>query len=174
MVVVRPDVVVVAEGLAGEADRWTAAYEAWQQATRLRGRKIAQAERRVMAATEGLGLHRWEAACRRTRIFTAADAKLKARAIRARSVVMAAMAERDRVNSEHDAAVLDARLKLAEVSKVIGSRGTIGAALTGLEPADLRRLARRPRTAPRAADALTGRGVPTPSIPSLDASMAYL
>jgi hypothetical protein len=101
-----------------------------------------------MAATGGSGVARWRAACRRARILTVQDAKLRARAVRARPVVEAALAERERVAAEGHEAMIAARSVLADASGRLAAYGPLAAVLTGLSPAELRRLARRPRRRP--------------------------
>ncbi|MGH9063102.1 MAG: hypothetical protein ACRDZQ_03515 [Acidimicrobiales bacterium] len=143
MVMVRAEVVAVAEGLVDEADAWRAAYERWQRAVARREREVARAEHRLVAATGGLGPHRWQQACHRRRILTVADARLRARAIRARPAVEAALVEQDRALAEAEAAVAAARRALAVESKLMQNYGALGASLTGLTTAELARLARR-------------------------------
>lgn len=144
MVTVRAEVVAVAEELVQAADGWRSAYQEWEAAVARRERKMARAARGVVAATGDLGLYRWEQACHRRRILTVADASLKARALRGRPAVGAAVAERERVRAEADAAVRSARLVLAVESKRMLAYGQLGLSLTGLSRAELARLARRP------------------------------
>ena len=100
---------------------------------------------KVLAATGGLGLVRWRAACQRRRVLTVADAKLRARAIRARPAVETAVAERAKALAEQEVAVACAREALRKASEELAKFGYLGAAAGGTELVDLRRLARRPR-----------------------------
>jgi hypothetical protein len=139
---VRPEVVLVCDRLAEEADGWRAAYRAWQRACARRDQWVAQAERRVMAATGGLGYARWRAVLHRRRFRTVADAKLKARALRARPAVEAAEAERDRSVRDGDAEVAAAAFRLAEISERVTVYGSLAERATGTPVGELRRLAR--------------------------------
>jgi hypothetical protein len=123
---------------------WRRAYQAWQQALEQRDRVISRAERRVLRATGGLGLGKWEAACQRRRINTMEEASIVARAVRARPEVRLAVEEADRLRAVEDEAVLAARLWLTEATKQMLGYGTIGRQITGLTPAELHQLARRP------------------------------
>ena len=125
---------------------WQRAYQAWQQALEHRDRVISRAERRVLRATGGLGLRKWEAAGRRRRINTKEEASMVARAVRARLDVRLAVEDADRLRAAEDEAVLAARLGLTEATKQMLGYGTIGRQLTGLTSAELRQLARRPPT----------------------------
>ena len=140
---------VAGEQLAVEVARWQAGYKGWQAAVRQRELELLRAERRVLAATSGLGVPKWRAACSRKRIATVQDARLRATALRARATVEQAMAERERARAQGDEAVRMARLALAEASKRLALYGPLGAGLVGLSVEELRRLARRPaRSAP--------------------------
>jgi DNA replication protein DnaC len=140
---------VAGEQLAAEAARWQAGYKGWQATVRQRELELLRAERRVLAATGGLGVAKWRAACSRRRIATVQDARLRATALRARATVEQAMAERERSRAQGDEAVRMARLALAEASKRLALYGPLGAGLVGLSVEELRRLARRPARSPQ-------------------------
>jgi hypothetical protein len=144
MAIARLGAEVAGERLAAEAARWRAAYDGWQGAVKQSELRLVRAELKVLGSTGGLGLAKWRAACRRKRIATVQDARLKAKALRARPAVEEALAEHARVRAEGDALVLLAKLVLAEATKRLASCGSLGAELTGLSPVQLRRLARRP------------------------------
>jgi hypothetical protein len=135
---------VVCDQLAAEVTRWQAGYKGWEVTVRQRELELLRAERRVLAATGGLGVAKWRAACSRRRIATVRDARLKATALRARATVEQAVAERERARAQGDEAVRMARLALAEASKRLALYGPLGAGLVGLSVEELRRLARRP------------------------------
>jgi hypothetical protein len=81
----EPSMVAAAVGALTEArDLWDRAYRAWSQAVERRDRVISESERRILRATGGLGLDAWEAACRRRRVNTMAEADSVARAVRSR------------------------------------------------------------------------------------------
>jgi hypothetical protein len=131
----------------GEAvDSWRDAYARWCRAVEHRDRVTSACERQIVGATGGLGLGQWEAACCRRRIITAAEARLVARAIRARSAVHAAIENAERLREAEDAAVVAARLELAASTKQLLGYGRIGQQLTGLTSEELRWLARCPST----------------------------
>jgi hypothetical protein len=130
--------------LAEDAERYERAYGAWKRGLAHRDRLVAAAEQRVLDATGGLGQRRWELACARRRINTGNEALMVARAIRARPAVEAAVANLGQVRRREEAVVAAARVELAEAAKVLGGYGQLGARLSGLSPAALRRLARRP------------------------------
>lgn len=123
--VVRAEVAQVAERLVGEADRWRAAYGDSRVAVARQVRASARAQRRLVRATGGLGLYRWSQACRRQRILTVADTRLRAGAIRARPAVEAALAERERALSH--GRDLGSRLR-------VQGRGSIAATSPGSSP----------------------------------------
>ena len=139
------DVAVVAGGLVEAARRWREACQAWQSAVRKQEALVSRYDAMVLAATGGLGLVRWRAACQRRRVLTVADAKLRARAIRARPEVEAAVVERAKALEEQEAAVASAREALRKASEELAKFGHLGAAAGGTELAELRPLARRPR-----------------------------
>ena len=141
---VRDEVLAAAEQMADAAAGWRLGYDDWQRAVKARGRLCQQMERRVTNATGGLTVVRFEAVCRRRSFHDVDDAKGKARAIRARPAVEAAIAERDRVLATEDAKVLAARITLAEVSKTMARYGTLGLDMIGQSAPELRRLARLP------------------------------
>jgi hypothetical protein len=134
----------LAEELARDAEQWRAAYEVWLRAGSARNRKVKEAERKLVAATGGLGLAGWEAACRRQRIVTVDEGRRRARAVRSIAAVETARSARERVVAEQEAAVIAARSELAKASSQMVRYGELGAAALGLETVELRRLARRP------------------------------
>lgn len=134
----------MARELASDAERWWAAYEGWLRAGRVRDLKVKEAERNLVSATGGLGFSRWEVACRRRRIATVDDGRLRARAVRARPAVEAALSACKRVVAKQEAAVLVARSELAKASRQVARYGTVGAMALGLSVGELRRLARDP------------------------------
>jgi len=144
--IVQDELRAAVEQIADADERWRHAYDDWQRAVRVRDRLCERMERRVANATGGLSVARWEAVCRRRSFQTVEDAKRKARAIRARPAVEAAIAERDLVLAAEDAKVLAARIALAEASKAMARYGTLGADMIGQTAAELRRLARQPTT----------------------------
>jgi hypothetical protein len=139
---------VAADELIAVGERWQRSYQAWQRAVEHRDRVIEQAERRVVRATGGLCLRDWEAAQRLRRIKTSAEASLVVRAGGARPEVQAAVEEAQQLEAIEDAAVLTARLELAEATKQVLGYGRLGQELTGMTSAELHRLARRPRNTP--------------------------
>lgn len=96
-------------------------------------------------------MYRWEQACRRRRILTVVDARLRAKAVRARPAVEAALAERERALTDTDAAVVAARHSPGTVrkSKRMRSHGRLGVSLTGLSPREFGRVARQPTPSAR-------------------------
>ena len=140
----RASAEVAGERLAADVAYWEAAYEAWQASVGEREIALVRADRGVMAATGGLGVTRWRAACRRRRISTVDDARLRANALRARPAVERALAERDRALAEGDQSVLVARLALTEACKRLVFYGPLGSQLSGLGVVELRRLAKTP------------------------------
>ena len=141
----RSEMLAAIDALTEASDAWQCANQAWQQAVEHRERVIARAESQVVRATGGLGLRQWEAACRRRRVNTGAEASMVARAVRARPGVQVAVEEADRLRAAEDAAVLAASLELAEATKRVLGYGRLGQQLTGMTSAELCRLARRPR-----------------------------
>jgi len=133
-----------AEQIADAAEEWRRAYDDWQRAINLRDRLCEQMDRRVTNAAGGLSVARFEATCRRRYFHDIEDAKAKARAVRARPALHAAIAERDEVRAAADVKVLAARIVLAEASKKMARFGTFGAEMIGLGETELRRLSRRP------------------------------
>jgi hypothetical protein len=130
--------------IASAVVQWRRAYDSWQQAIKVRGRCCEQMEHRITNATGGLSVARFEAVCRRRYFHDVEAAKAKARAIRARPAVEAAIAEQDRVVAVEDAKVLAARIIFAEASKAIARYGTLGLHMIGQSAPELRRLARLP------------------------------
>ena len=150
------DVAVVAGELAEAARRWRKADQAWESALRRREALVSRHDAKVLAATGGLGLVSWRATCRRRRVLTVADAKLRARALRARPAVEVAVVERAKALAEQEVAVAGAREALRRASEELAKFGHLGAVAGGAELAELMRLARRPRR--KAADkSATGR-----------------
>ncbi len=143
-VVTRADLVAVADQLAEEAARWEDAYRDWERAVKVRDRVAARMERKLLAATGGLSVARFAAACRRRSVRSVVEAEEKASAIQAKPAVEVVIAERDRSLAEAGAAVLAARIILAEATKAVLGYGTAGPRLVGLNRAELRRLARHP------------------------------
>ena len=141
---------VAADELIAVGERWQRSYQAWQRAVEHRDRVIEQAERRVVRATGGLCLRDWEAAQRLRRIKTSAEASLVVRAGCTRPEVQAAVEEAQRLQAVEAAAVLAARLELAEATKQVLGYGRVGQQLTGMTSAELHGLARRPRNTPAA------------------------
>ena len=136
---------VVAGELAVAARRWREAYQTWESAVRRQEALVSRYEAMVLAATGGLGLVRWRAACRRRRALTVADAKLRARALRAGPAVEVAVAERAKAIADQEVAVAVTREALRRASEELALFGHLGAAAGGTELVELRRLARRPR-----------------------------
>ena len=140
----KAELVAVAERLADGAACWKQAFRSWERTVEVRHRVAARSERKVLEATGGLSVARFEAVCRRRSVRSVVEAQQKASAIRTRPSIEAAVAERDRAVAAADAAVLTARVALAEASKVILGYGTAGCGLVGRSPAEVRRLSRRP------------------------------
>lgn len=137
----RVGVEVVAGEVAAVVDAWVSAHTAWLAAVRRRRQATDRAQRRVVAATGGLGLARWEARCRRRRIRSAADAVAVAAAVRARPSVEAAVAAQAAVVAEHDEAVRRTQLALAAASQRVLAHGGLPVGLCGVDAGRLRRLA---------------------------------
>ena len=127
------DVAVMAGELVEAARRWRKADQAWESALRRREALVSRYDAKVLAATGGLGLVSWRAACRRRRVLTVADAKLRARALRARPEVEAAVAERGTALAEQEVAVACARDALRRASEELALFGHLGAAAGGTE-----------------------------------------
>jgi hypothetical protein len=144
--VARTETLAAVDALNEVGACWQRAYQAWQQALEHRDRVIARSERRVLRATGGLGWREWEAACRRRRIHTMAEASIVARAVRARREVRAVLEDADRLRAVEDEAVRACRLGLAEATREILGYGSVGRRITGLTSAELHRLARRQPT----------------------------
>jgi len=155
----------VCDRMAEDAESWHEAHRHWKLACSRRDEDVLRARERVVAATGGLGLGRWRAALRRRRFRTVEDAKFKAKALRARSAVEAALAELDSIVSDRDAEVSAAVSRLGQCSDRVTSYGNLAAGVTGMPIAELRGLA---RLAAYAAGqryrhrAPTSREVPTP------------
>jgi hypothetical protein len=137
-----------ADELIAGGERWQRSYQAWQRAVEHRDQVIERAERRVVRAAGGLGKRDWEAASRRRRIKTSAQAGVIVRASSARSEIQVAVEEAQQLEALEAAAVLAARLELAEATKQVLGYGRLGHQLTGMTSAELHRLARRPRNTP--------------------------
>jgi hypothetical protein len=143
--VVKQDALeLAAERLAEAAARWEDAYRSSEQAVDSRDRVAARMDRKLLVATGGLSVARFEAVCRRRSVRSVVEAQQKASAIRAKAGVEAAVAERVRAITAADAAVLATRIVLAEASKIVLGYGTTGPRLVGRSRAELRRLARLP------------------------------
>jgi hypothetical protein len=143
--VVKQDALeLAAERLAEAATRWEDAYRSLEQAVDSRDRVAARMDRKLLVATGGLSVARFEAVCRRRSVRSVAEAEQKASAIRAKAGVEAAVGERVRALAAAGADVLAARIALAEASKVLLGYGTAGPRLVGRSRAELRRLARLP------------------------------
>ena len=136
---------MAADELIAAGDCWQRSYQVWQRAVEHRDRMIKRAERRVVHATGGLGQRDWEAARRLRRIKTSAEASVVVRAGSTRSEVQAAVEEAQQLLAVEAAAVLAARLELAEATKQVLGYGRLGQQLTGMTSAELHGLARRPR-----------------------------
>lgn len=137
----RVAVEVVAGEVAAAVEGWVSAHVAWLAAVRRRRQATSRAERRVVAATGGLGLARWGVVCRRRRIRSAADAVAVAAAVRARPAVEAAVAAQAALAAEHDAAVRHAEAALAAASQVVSACGMLAAGLCGIDLGELHRFA---------------------------------
>jgi hypothetical protein len=146
-VVKQAELEAATERLAEGAARWEDAYRRWEHAVDARGRVMERMDRKLLVATGGLSVTRFEAVCHRWSVRSVAEAEQKAAAIQAKATVEAAAAERDRALAEVDAAVLAARIVLAGASKVVLGYGTAGPHLVGRSPAELRRFARLPARA---------------------------
>ena len=133
-----------AERLVEGAARWVDAYRSWEHAVKVGDRVRVRMERKLLGATGGLSVARFEAVCGRRSPRSVAEAQEKASAIRARPVVEVIVAERDLAVTAADATVLAARIVLAEASKVLLGYGTAGPRLVGRSRVELRRLARLP------------------------------
>ena len=143
--VVKQDALeVVTQRVVEVAASWEDAYRSWEQAVDSRDRVAARMDRKLLVATGGLSVSRFEAVCRRRSLRSVVEAQQKASAVRARAKVESTVAERDRAVAAADAAVLAARIVLAEASKVVLGYGTTGSRLVGRSRAELRRLARLP------------------------------
>jgi hypothetical protein len=128
--------------MAEDAESWHEAHRDWKLACSRRDEQLLRARERVVAATGGLGLGRWQAALLRRRFRTIEDAKLKAKSLRARPAVAAALAELDRIVSDRDGEVLAAASRLGTCSERVTSYGNLAAIVTGMPIAELHRLAR--------------------------------
>ena len=128
--------------MAVDAESWHEAHRDWKLACSRRDEQVLRARERVVAATGGLGLGRWQAALRRLRFRTIEDAKLKAKALRARPAVEAALAELNSIVSDGDAEVSAVASRLAKCSERVTSYGNLAAIVTGMPIAELHGLAR--------------------------------
>lgn len=127
--------------MAEDAESWREAHRDWKLACSRQDEAVLRARERVIAATGGLGIGRWRAALRRRRFRTIEDAKLKAKALRARPAVEAALAELDSIISDRGAQVAAAASRLGQCSERVISYGRLGAVVTGMPIAELRGLA---------------------------------
>jgi hypothetical protein len=139
---VRAEVALVCDRMAEDAESWHEARRDWQLACSRRDEQVLRAQERVIGATGGLGLDRWQAALRRRRFRTIEDAKLKAKALRTRLAVEVALAELDTIASDRDAEVSAAASRLGDCSERIASYGKLAAIVTGVPMAELHRLTR--------------------------------
>jgi hypothetical protein len=128
--------------MAEDAESWREAHRDWELACSRRDEQVLRAQERVFAATGGLGLGRWQAALRRRRFRSIEDAKLKAKALRARPAVEAALAELDSIVSGRGAEVSAASSRLGKCSERVTAYGNLAAVVTGMPVAELRGLAR--------------------------------
>jgi hypothetical protein len=128
--------------MAEDAESWHEAHREWKLACSRRDEDVLRARERVLVATGGLGLGRWQAALRRRRFRTIEDAKIKAKALRARSAVEAALAELDSIVSDRGAEVSAAASRLGQCSERVTSYGNLAGIVTGMPIAELRGLAR--------------------------------
>jgi hypothetical protein len=137
--------------MAEDAESWHEAHRDWKLARSRRDEEVLRARERVVAATGGLGLDRWQAALRRRRFRTIEDAKIKAKALRVQPAVEAALAELDSIVSDRGVEVSAAASQLGQCSVRVNTYGNLAAVVTGIPVAELRGLARLARhgTGPR-------------------------
>ena len=138
---VRAEIALVCDRMAEDAESWHEAHRHWKLACARRDEQVLRARERVVAATGGLGLRLWQAALRRRRFRTIEDAKLKAKALRARPAVEAALAELDCIVSDRGAEVSAAACRLGQCSGRVTSYGELAAVVTGMPIPELRGLA---------------------------------
>jgi hypothetical protein len=131
--------------MAEDAESWHEAHRDWKLACSRRDDQVLRARERVVAATGGLGLGRWQAALRRRRFRTIEDAKLKAKALRARPAVEAALTELNSIVSDRGAQVSAAASRLGKCSERVTSYGNLAAVVTGMPISELRGFARLAR-----------------------------
>jgi hypothetical protein len=148
----------VCDRMAEDAQSWHEAHRDWKLARSRRDEQVQRARERVVAATGGLGLDRWQAALRRRRFRTIEDAKLKAKALRARPAVESALAEVDSIVSDRGSEVSAAASWLGHCSERMVLYGKLAAVITGTPIAELRGLA---RLAPHVTGQLYRHGAPT-------------
>jgi hypothetical protein len=139
---VRAEVALVCDRMAEDAESWRKAYRDWTQARARRDEQVRRALERAAAATGGLGLGRWQSALGRRRFRTIEDAKVRAKALRVRPAVQAALAELDRVVYDRGAEVSGAASLLGECSERVASYGELAAMVTGVPIAELHRFTR--------------------------------
>lgn len=147
---------VIAELVAAAAD-WQEAQGSWLRARQCYETVASREAAKVVAATGGLGLQRWAAACRRRRANTVADAVLCARAWRARPAVEQALAAQAKALAEQAGVLAAAEEALAGAAARLGRFGDLGAGPPRSSSA--RPAACAPRPANRPSTAI-GRTVP--------------
>ena len=138
----RLSVEEAADAVLAVVDAWRESCDRHTVASAVSERLMARADRRVLEATGGLGLARWESACSRRRILTSADAKLRARSVRARPAVEAAVADRDRLRVELGSKDGLALADLAATSNDLLNAGLLAQRLAGTTAEQLRHLIR--------------------------------
>lgn len=131
-----------ADAVLAVVDAWRESCDRHAVASAVSERLMARADRSVLEATGGLGLSRWESDCGRRRIFTSTDAKLRARAVRARSAVEAAVADRARLRVELGLKEGLALADLAATSNDLLNAGLLAQRLAGTTAEQLRHLIR--------------------------------
>lgn len=114
-------------GAAAEA--WLAAAEELEKALRDRDRATALWGARLLRATGGRSVARFEAVCRRRSYHNVSDAVVAARALRARPRVRALVAERDEALARCDERIAAARARLVEAGAVLDHFGRLGEAI---------------------------------------------
>jgi hypothetical protein len=131
---------VLAE-LTANVQGWVEARAALATALQFRDAADRRTARRVLDATGGLGLRRWEADARRRGVATAAEALRHARALRIAPAVQAAIDEQQRSLEDAGRAVTIARAAVATAAAALVAYGPIGATAAGVTPVELTRLA---------------------------------
>lgn len=111
------------------AEAWLSATAELEAALRERDRATTRYGARLLRATGGRSLARFEALCRRRRFCDVADAVEKARALRARPKVLALAAERDAALLRCDERIAEARARLLDAAAVLDRFGPLGDAV---------------------------------------------